>query len=161
MNTPTIAGLALMLVACAEPSEFQPAQRVYVQDAELEAATDLALERWRCAVGVEWERVSGPRGADLVISKKEFPEDGPLARTSVKLGRMLVDVARSGADLETVLVHELGHALGAHHVEAEGVMRVTIDTASMCITAADLRAVCEEFACPQYQPECLATSEGW
>lgn len=148
--------LALTLVACSEPSGFEPPRRIYVQDQALEAPTDTALERWACAVGIEWERVTDPSNADLTVLFGTPRDEGQGQHTGRKI---IVRDTLEGEGLATVLAHEFGHALGAEHIEQLGIMRPTVNDNSHCITASDLRSVCSEFGCSHYQPECLETCE--
>jgi hypothetical protein len=96
----------------------------------------------------EWVRACGVRPEPLAVLWQAGKRCGP-SRTAVGCTRAqtVVSVWRGvePAMLDAVVLHELGHVLGAGHVPpGEGVMSARVSEASVTITAADRAAVCPD-----------------
>ena len=115
-------------------------------------AVNSASDRWFDAVGVR-------APVDTLSIHDGFVPCGDLKRAvgCHQRGHVSLSSRLTDEQLEQVAVHELGHALGAGHVEAGcGVMGANAGSATSRITARDIRAVCGSNAdgyCQRQRPE--------
>ena len=147
---------ALILLACSSPAR-QPIR--YCADERLRAPAEAAAERWTAAA--IW----------VVVDSECDPGDGRIG-VSDSIGRawgrggvgtvdetawVVINISMLDLDaiqLESLMVHELGHSLGAeHHVTGPGIMRAKSDRPGLIITEHDLLALCSVAACDTWQPE--------
>lgn len=101
-----------------------------------------SVERGQAA----WERACGVRPEPLVVAWSDGKRCGQL-RTAVgcTYHQVVVTVWRGvpAEMLDAVVLHELGHVLGAGHVApGKGIMSAKIDEAARTITGADRALVC-------------------
>ena len=86
-----------------------------------QAIAESALGTWSALLGVTFTRVSDPAAADIVFRKVDITNTGvagfaffpPLGGEVVQNGDVFLDPEGAGA--LSVIVHELGHALGLGH----------------------------------------------
>lgn len=115
------------------------------------AAVASAQARWTAACG---ER---PEPASVVLEPVVSLKCGRIERAAgcTDSNQHVRLATRSGAPPEGLVLHELGHVLGAGHLSTgvAGVMQPQLsnDSWRSCITPADLDAVA---TCPVYRPEC-------
>lgn len=111
-------------------------------DAQL-AALYRAAERWNALGGRELVRLEvadGPR-ARHHIRPASLPEHFS-GMHSPALDTIRIDVSQAEDNFETVVVHELGHAMGMEHIPVAGIMYTVVDGSIVDFTDAD-HAECE------------------
>ena len=145
-----------MLLGC---SAVPPPPRLYLttEDAALSEPLHLAIMRWQAATGLSVKLTNGLYpGLVHVRSGDDCAE--PQHQACWRGSERTIVIRPSVADhaREIFIVHEIGHALGAEHHDAPGVMRSHVDVQTACITWADVRAVCRRMngACLRELPEC-------
>ena len=102
-----------------------------------------AADRWNTLGGhqlVQLTVVDGPR-ARHHIRPATLPEHYS-GMHSPALDTIRIDVSQAEDNFETVVVHELGHAMGMEHIPVAGIMYTVVDGSIRDFTAAD-RGECE------------------
>jgi hypothetical protein len=116
------------------------------------AIADVVAEqgaRWAQATGCALELGTGP----VVMLVDDVPRgDGTQSRGTTLGDRSATLIHRHGRDIPRTVLHELGHLLGADHVDTMGVMSNRKGYAA-AIDAASLAAVCEVIPCAAFRPE--------
>jgi len=131
--------LAVALAGCASERD------------QYAAAVASAQARWTAACG---ER---PEPASVVLEPVVSLRCGRIERAAgcTDSGQRVRLATRANAPVDGLVLHELGHVLGAGHLSTgvAGVMQPQLSNAAWrpCITPADLVAVA---TCPVYRPEC-------
>lgn len=171
MRLEILAIITCLVSGCAAPVDVYEAASVEtpaVADAPDEAAAlvetpaasvetpeDLRLvvarasARWRHATGRIWQ------DGEIAVRYGE-PGAGYIAFND---GRTIVvrETWAASPQLETVVLHEIGHYYRGDHVDDAGehLMSSGLHSESAgCITAADLAFVCEVYPCTVFAPEC-------
>jgi hypothetical protein len=129
----------------------------WAEDAELRAALGRVLARVNAATGLGLELEDAP-GAVQVFST-DLPEDVVGYASS----HIEIDVSLRGLEVDSTLLHEVGHTQGAEHLGAgEGVMSRCVDGTFALLTDADLIQICSGAPCttfvPEYRPELAAVA---
>jgi hypothetical protein len=134
------------------PADHMPEDRIarpetfWAEDIELRAVLASAIDRLRAATGLELSVARG--GVEAMVV--DLPE-GVGGNVS---DHIAIDVDVVGPDVLTVMLHELGHVLGAMHLGPwEGVMSRCYPVSSALLTAADLVQICSAAPCTAFQPE--------
>lgn len=158
------AGAGAAALACGSPrvengrDEAGTSVETVTASPELGGWVELAVERWVMATGRPWVfggATSEDVGANFHIAPGE-PPPGYVA-FAYGNGRVVVSPEWLGSPLlETVLMHELGHAFRGDHHEGSGVMYYAIGDGVMtsCLTPADLDWACRDFDCTDFASEC-------
>ncbi len=127
---------------------------VFPADADLEAPAKAAAKRIAATAGIEVEVSTKPAGAvplfwmNRDVGLYGLCDDGPRADWAA------VDRTTPAWLVETVVLHELLHALGARHVDnGEGLLLSAHIGAPQPIRSADLEALCLEAECLRFVPE--------
>lgn len=114
-----------------------------------------AADRWERATGLRsgYWHAQPPR---LVAEAGSFSCGGRLAMGCYQQrpNVLTVDVTLHPAHLEVVMLHEVGHYLGAGHGSGDDVMRPGVTMANACLTPQDVALVCGRRACTRRVPEC-------
>lgn len=118
----------------------------------LRPETDAAAERWSAATGCAVEASDAGVPIDIVASIVR--PDGTQAPgvTSEERDRIEVNVRCRVGQRASVVLHEMGHALGGDHVEGDGVLSGEKGRRDV-IDAASLASVCSRLDCPEFNPE--------
>lgn len=97
-----------------------------------------AAARWNTLAGHELVRIELLDGEQSVrhIRKSSLPEHN-VGMHNPRLDNIRIDVAQAGGTFETVLVHELGHALGMAHIDERGIMFPVVDGSVRDFTQGD------------------------
>jgi hypothetical protein len=121
-------------------------------DPVLLADTTAAAARWSAATGCDIRVEAGGVPVQLVLSIKR--PDGSDTPGAVTADLSLVEIHQKarGAQRTRTVLHEMGHALGAGHVHAHGVMSDTAPFDAV-IDAPSLEEVCAHLACSAFVPE--------
>jgi hypothetical protein len=134
----------------------EPCGAVFTPDLALLEETTAAAARWAAATGCD-VRV-GDNGIPVRLVEMLFDELGNAQPDMWGLqswttgGEIIIDV--TGLRSESVIPHEMGHALFPRHGHVEdGISLMCSDGGSGQITAADLTFVCEGFPCEAFAPE--------
>lgn len=137
---------------CSEAADAVPEVRAsrpvtyWADDAGLRAALVRVLTRLNAATGLG---LSLARGG-VEVSYSDLPPD----TSGFALGDIEIDVAVAAESLDGVLLHELGHILGARHLgPLEGVMSRCVGVQTQRLTEADLVLICAAAPCAAFQPE--------
>jgi len=114
-------------------------------------ATAAAADRWSAATGCSITLGEGGVPVSLVLDIRR--PDGSAAPGMTPADRSRVDINQATGEAQRwrTIAHELGHVLGADHIEGDGIMghaghRDVIDGES-------LAAVCAVLPCPAFRPE--------
>ena len=142
-------------IDCSQASDHMPTERrerqtvFWSDDAVLRDALSAALVRLNAATGLGLE--VAPAGMPVI--RLDLPE-GTLGYAG--RWRLEIEPGVGGALLEDVVVHELGHVLGAPHLgPGEGIMTRCLGAERASITEADLMLICSAAPCSTFQPETL------
>lgn len=134
---------------CNEAADAVPEVRAsrpvtyWADDAGLRAALVRVLARLNAATGLG---LSVARGGVEVFYSDLPPEASGFASDHIE-----IDVAVSS--LDTVLLHEVGHILGARHLgPREGVMSRCVGVQHALLTEADLVQICAAAPCTTFLP---------
>lgn len=138
-------------------SEPEPCGVAFDPAPELLAATELHAARWAAAVGCDIRAESG--GIPIVV-RDEVIGNGKSVRATTRTawvdGVLLayrIEVRSDSLDqLDRIIPHEIGHALGGFGHSATGMMRER-PKATDVIDAASLELVCASLPCTVLNPE--------
>lgn len=161
---PLVVLVALLAQACAGSSpppdeEAPPEQSAYAScvvvlspGPVLVAPTLAAAERWSAATGCDI--TLGEGGVPVTLALDIRRPDGSEAPGMVPADRSRIEVnQRTGeAQRYRTIAHELGHLLGAGHVEGRGLMSGEREHSDV-IDGDSLAAVCAALPCPAFRPE--------
>lgn len=157
-----LAALALASLACApEPMALNAELHISPKfSAEQQEAIIAAADEWHAATrgrvnlrpvisdsGPQFDRVqpyplqAGHLGATLPPDWVD-PSRGTLIHIDVK------DIARTGASVKSVAMHEIGHALAGDEHQKTGLMLAASNCRWDCLDDAALRWFCDERGCP-------------
>jgi hypothetical protein len=149
-------------IDCEQAEDPLPAARehtpltYWADDAGLQASLERVLGRLNTATGL-----------GLVVALGGVPvEFADLSSRSI--GRSSVEGIQIASDERTglwsvvdrVLLHEVGHQLGARHLgPGEGVLSRCLGASSRTLTALDLEQICTAASCATFQPESELTAQ--
>jgi hypothetical protein len=145
-------------------AEPEPCGMAFDPDPELLAATEAAAKRWSAATGCDVRIEAG--GVPIVLAEPQDVRDESgtpkRAITEVRDGLPVRIAYRRGPLLpwtvETMLTHEMGHALGMREHTQTGLMAETTELGAP-IDAESLAGVCAVLECSAFVPESpLSTS---
>lgn len=139
--------MLVLLGGCATGAELpiEQAEQTFTVDPDEWTDTQLseiysAAARWNTLAGRELVHIELLDGVQSVrhIRKATLAEHNVGAHNE-RFDTIRVDVEQAKDTFETVVMHELGHALGMDHVPDSGVMHAVVDGSVHDFTRADRR----------------------
>lgn len=149
---PVIPAFASNPVDCNQVADDMPEGRVarpqafWADDPGLRETLTRVVNRLNTATALDLSVAVG--GVEAIIV------DLPPESAGVASDHIDIDVDQTGQAQETVLLHEVGHMLGAKHLGPwQGVMSRCTGNQSWLLTNADLEEICSGAPCATFQPE--------
>lgn len=118
----------------------------------LVAPTVAAAERWSAATGCDLTLGKGGTPITLALSIQRPDGSEAPGMTPEDRSRIEVNQRTGEAQRYRTIAHELGHLLGAGHVEGSGLMSGNREHTDI-IDGESLAAVCAVLPCPAFRPE--------
>lgn len=105
-------------------------------------------------VAERWYRATGVEPPAFVVTWA-YCDDSPSLLGYWRARDRVIAICTRTSPLmyEPVMLHEVGHALGAAHHSGVGIMRAAL-AGQQCITPDDVDAVCSRRQCQWERPEC-------
>lgn len=139
-----------MAPADPELPEPRPAPRAFLSSSPaLQASLERVLPRLEHSAGLSLTLASSGGGVEVEFS--DLPK-GVLGWAGAR--RAQIDDAVDPFVLDTIVLHEVLHILGANHLGPfEGVMSRCVGAGTIGLTAADLERLCAAQPCTAFSPE--------
>lgn len=156
IDTPDVDLMHLHAVDCDQPGDPLPSLRddfprvFWAQDDTLRERLGTVLTRLQNATGVMLS--VRPDGFGVVVQDLPNNVMGYMSGSRVTLDPQSLS---DDSGVDAVLLHEIGHALGARHVDPEqGIMsRCLRSDGAQLLTGDDLEQICSAVSCAHLSPE--------